>query len=96
MFVSNEKKIARLLQCAMHVVNGATATRQLFSMCLLDNKRENKGALVSKMSVSYEDWTEGDWLLAQHLNAFKAYACVLTLRNTCTTHRERELLATHW
>lgn len=50
MFVCNEKKLARLLQCAMHVVNGATATRQLFSMCFLDNKRENKGALVPKMS----------------------------------------------
>ena len=50
MFVCNEKKLARLLQCAMHVVNGATATRQVISMCFLDNKRENKGALVPKMS----------------------------------------------
>ena len=41
--------------------------------------------VYDKLSVSYEDWTSEEKLALAQLDAVRAYACVLTLRNTCTT-----------
>ena len=41
-------------------------------------------SMLAKLSESYEGWTEGERLMLAQLDAVKAYACVLTLRNTCT------------
>lgn len=67
----------------MHVMTGDTAKKCNALLGMKPGKGNKK--VHDKLSGSYTNWTAEESLSLAQLDAVRAYACVLTLRNTCTS-----------